>query len=131
MKKLFIGFFSILFFVACGNKKEETAPIDVKPANIAVGVGKITPQGGVSNLASPVAGIVSEIAVTTGGKYFRATDNASLKSIYSEIDQMEKVKISVHQYSKKQEEYKDLALLIFALLLMEILLRYTLFRNIP
>lgn len=68
MKKLFIGFFSILFFVACGNKKEETAPIDVKPANIAVGVGKITPQGGVSNLASPVAGIVSEIAVTTGNK---------------------------------------------------------------
>ena len=74
---------------------------------------------------------LNEIAVTTGGKYFRATDNASLKSIYSEIDQMEKVKISVQQYSKKQEEYKDLALLIFALLLMEILLRYTLFRNIP
>jgi Ca-activated chloride channel family protein len=44
---------------------------------------------------------------------------------------MEKVKISVQQYSKKQEEYKNLAMLIFALLLIEITLRYTLFRNIP
>ena len=42
----------------------------------------------------------------TGGQYFRATDNASLKEIYSEIDQMEKTKISVQEYSKKQEEYK-------------------------
>ena len=74
---------------------------------------------------------LNQIAVTTGGKYFRATDNASLKAIYSEIDQMEKVKISVQQYSKKQEEYKNLAMLIFALLLIEITLRYTLFRNIP
>lgn len=68
MKKLLIGFFTILFFVACGNKKEESALVVVKPANIAVGIGKITPQGGVSNLASPVSGIVSQIAVTTGSK---------------------------------------------------------------
>ena len=91
MKKLFIGFFSILFFVTCGNKKEETAPIDVKPANIAVGVGKITPQGGVSNLASPVAGIVSEIAVTTGNKVklndlLLTIDNTDASLALSEIN---------------------------------------------
>ncbi len=91
MKKLFIGFFSILFFVACGNKKEETAPIDVKPTNIAVGVGKITPQGGVSNLASPVAGIVSEIAVTTGNKVklndlLLTIDNTDASLALSEIN---------------------------------------------
>ena len=63
--------------------------------------------------------------------YFRATDNASLKEIYSEIDQMEKTKISVREYSKKQEEYKNWALLAFALLLAELLLRNTLLRNIP
>lgn len=68
MRKLFIGFFSILLFVTCGNKKEDKAPVEVKPANVAVGIGKITPQGGVSNLASPVAGIVSEISVMTGSK---------------------------------------------------------------
>ncbi len=74
---------------------------------------------------------LKQIAATTGGQYFRATDNASLKEIYSEIDKMEKTKISVQQFSKKQEEYKNWALLVFALLLIEVLLRNTLLRNIP
>lgn len=74
---------------------------------------------------------LKQVAATTGGQYFRATDNVSLKEIYSEIDKMEKTKISVQQYSKKQEEYKNWALLLFALLLVEILLRNTLLRNIP
>lgn len=74
---------------------------------------------------------LKQVAATTGGQYFRATDNNSLKEIYSEIDKMEKTKISVQQYSKKQEEYKNWALLLFALLLVEILLRNTLLRNIP
>ena len=75
--------------------------------------------------------VLKQIASTTGGQYFRATDNSSLKSIYEEIDRMEKTKISVQQYSKKQEEYKPWALLVFALLLVELLLRNTFFRNIP
>lgn len=74
---------------------------------------------------------LKQIASITGGQYFRATDNASLKAIYSEIDKMEKTKISVQEFSKKQEEYKHWAMLIFALLLVEILLRNTLLRNIP
>jgi Ca-activated chloride channel family protein len=74
---------------------------------------------------------LKQIATTTGGQYFRATDNTSLKSIYAEIDRMEKTKISVQEFSKKQEEYKNWALLIFALLLLELLLRNTLLRNIP
>lgn len=74
---------------------------------------------------------LKQISATTGGQYFRATDNASLKEIYSEIDKMEKTKISVQEYSKKQEEYKNWALLLFGLLLVEILLRNTLLRNIP
>ena len=75
--------------------------------------------------------VLKHIASTTGGQYFRATDNASLKEIYSEIDQMEKTKISVQEFSKKQEEYKNWALIVFALLLVEVLLRNTLLRNIP
>ena len=74
---------------------------------------------------------LKQIAATTGGQNFRATDNASLKEIYSEIDKMEKTKISVQEYSKKQEEYKNWAILLFSLLLVEILLRNTLLRNIP
>jgi Ca-activated chloride channel family protein len=74
---------------------------------------------------------LKQIATITGGQYFRATDNKSLKSIYEEIDQMEKTKIDVQQYSKKQEEYLPLALLVFSILLFELLLRNTLLRNIP
>lgn len=74
---------------------------------------------------------LKQIATTTGGQYFRATDNASLKAIYSEIDKMEKTKISVHEYSKKQEEYKELAFVLFMLLLLEILLKHTLLKKIP
>ena len=75
--------------------------------------------------------LLKKIASTTGGQYFRATDNSSLKTIYDEIDKLEKTKISVQQYSKKQEEYMPLALLVFALVLFELLLRNTLLRNIP
>ena len=75
--------------------------------------------------------VLKNIASITGGQYFRATDNASLQSIYQEIDQMEKTKISVQEYSKKQEEYLPLALLVFGLLLLELLLRNTWLKNIP
>ena len=74
---------------------------------------------------------LKQIAATTGGQYFRATDNASLKAIYAEIDQMEKTKISVQEFSKKQEEYMQWALLVLLLLLVEVLLKNTLLRNIP
>lgn len=74
---------------------------------------------------------LKQIAATTGGQYFRATDNASLKEIYTEIDKMEKTKIQVQEFSKKQEEYKNWALIVLALLLLEVLLRKTILRNIP
>ena len=74
---------------------------------------------------------MQQIATSTGGQYFRATDNASLRNIYAEIDQLEKTKINVQEYSKKQEEYKNIALIVFGLLLLELLLRYTLFKKIP
>ena len=74
---------------------------------------------------------LKQIASITGGQYFRATDNASLQAIYKEIDQLEKTKISMQEYSKKQEEYLPLALLAFALLLFEILVRNTWLKNIP
>ena len=67
---------------------------------------------------------LKQMAATTGGQYFRATDNASLKEIYSEIDKMEKTKISVQEYSKKQEEYKNWAILLFILLLVYAYITY-------
>ena len=45
------------------------------------------------------------IAQLTGGEYFRATDNTSLRNIYQQIDQMEKTKIRVREYSKRTEHF--------------------------
>ncbi|MGL5564000.1 MAG: vWA domain-containing protein [Tannerellaceae bacterium] len=76
-------------------------------------------------------GTLEQIASLTGGQYFRATDNASLKKIYSEIDKLEKSKISVQEFSKKQEDYHLWALIALLLLVFELLTRNTLLRNIP
>ncbi len=74
---------------------------------------------------------LQQIATITGGSYFRATDNKKLESIYKEIDQMEKTKINVENYKKKNEEYLPYAFLLLAFLLGEVLLRNTILRNIP
>jgi Ca-activated chloride channel homolog len=75
-------------------------------------------------------GILKEIAQTTGGKYFRATDNDKLVQVYNEIDKLEKSKIDVKQLSRRDEKYLLPALIAFCLLVLEILARNTIFRNL-
>jgi len=75
-------------------------------------------------------GILREISSTTGGRYFRATDNNKLIQVYNEIDKLEKSKIDVKQFTKKEEKYMGLAIAAFLLLAVEILIRNTLFRNL-
>lgn len=75
--------------------------------------------------------VLKQIAAVTGGQYFRATDNDKLKQIYQEIDQLEKSKIEVKHFSKKQEQYFWFALIGMLLLISEGVLRYTLLRKIP
>lgn len=72
-----------------------------------------------------------QIASSTGGVYFRATDNNKLKGIYEEIDRLEKTKMQVQEYSKRSEEYHRFALWALLLLLLEIVLRQTLTRSLP
>jgi len=75
-------------------------------------------------------GILKEIAQTTGGKYFRATDNDKLVQVYNEIDQMEKSKIDVKQFTRKEEKYLNPAIIAFLLLVIEILIRNTVLRKL-
>ena len=75
--------------------------------------------------------VLTEIAQMTGGTYFRATDNKKLSEIYTQIDKMEKTKVDVKQFSKKEEKYLFLSLIAAVLLFIDILLRNTIFRNIP
>jgi Ca-activated chloride channel family protein len=75
--------------------------------------------------------VLQKIAAMTGGKYFRATNNRKLEEIYKEIDRMEKSKIDVKQFSKRQEEYMRFALLAALLLLLEWVLGSTVLKKFP
>lgn len=75
--------------------------------------------------------VLKEIARITGGKYFRATDNDALKKVYEEIDQLEKTKIEVTEFSKKQEQFRRFAMIALVLIGLEVLLRTTFLRSIP
>lgn len=70
------------------------------------------------------------IAQMTGGEYFRATDNNSLKAIYQQIDQLEKTKIRVREYSKRTEHFAPFLLAALLCLLTELLLRFFVLRTI-
>jgi len=75
--------------------------------------------------------MLQEIASLTGGKYFRATDNKKLKDIYEEIDLLEKTKIQVTNYSKPVELFEIWVIIALAILILEILLKLTILKNIP
>jgi Ca-activated chloride channel family protein len=74
--------------------------------------------------------ILKEIALTTGGKYFRATDNDKLVQVYGEIDKLEKSKIDVRQFTRKEEKYLIPAIIAFFILAIEMLVRYTFLRKL-
>ncbi|MBQ5378842.1 MAG: VWA domain-containing protein, partial [Paludibacteraceae bacterium] len=65
-------------------------------------------------------GTLRRIAETTGGQYFRATDNNSLKQIYEQIDQLEKTKLRVREYSKHTENFMPYLIAALACLLLEV-----------
>jgi Ca-activated chloride channel family protein len=74
---------------------------------------------------------LTKIAQITGGMYFRATNTAALKNIYQEIDQLEKTKMSVQEFSEKQEDYLRFALWGLLFFLLEFLTKYVLLKNVP
>ena len=73
---------------------------------------------------------LQDIASTTNGKYFRASSNKALEAIYQEIDQLERSKIEVKEYHKKKEEFFIVALAAFVLLMIEFVLKHSIFRSI-
>ncbi len=75
--------------------------------------------------------VLKKIAGETDGKYFRATNTGKLKEIYSEIDKLEKTKIDVTEFHNYTEEFYPLALGALLLLVLDILLRFTLFKKLP
>ena len=74
---------------------------------------------------------LKKIANTTGGAYFRATDKSTLNDIFNEIDKLEKTKMDVKQFSHTEDNYLPWALALLALVIVELLARNTILRNIP
>ncbi len=73
--------------------------------------------------------LLKEIADVTGGKYFRATNNKKLVEIYDEINKLEKTDIEEIKFTTYQEKYRPLVLLAGLMLIVEWLLRHTIFRS--
>lgn len=74
---------------------------------------------------------LQEIADTTGGRYFRATDNEKLRAIYDEINRLEKSKVEVADFTTYTEEYLAWIVAALALLFAEFLIRTLILKRIP
>ena len=74
---------------------------------------------------------LEQIAKTTGGRYFRATDRDKLKSIYDEINSLEKSKVEITDLTIYHERFLPLLLLAIGLLVAEFLLEKVVLKRIP
>jgi len=75
--------------------------------------------------------LLTEIATETGGQYFRARDNESLKSIYRNIDGLEKSKVELINTIRYQDKFFPFVIGALFFLLLEVVLNYTIFRKFP
>lgn len=113
--------------------------LGIRVYTIGVGTNTVAPYpvmvGGTTQYVNVPAEIdtktLKDIAQSTDGGFYRATNNAELKEIYNDIDRLEKTKMDVKKFSKRYEAYEPFALIAILSLLLEILLRLTILRRIP
>lgn len=74
--------------------------------------------------------LLRKFSSETGGQYYRATDNQSLQKIYKQIDRLEKTKVEISSFKRYTELFAFYAFLALALLCLEAVLRWTIFRSI-
>jgi Ca-activated chloride channel family protein len=74
---------------------------------------------------------LTQIATRTGGKYYRADKTETLRSVYDEIDQLEKTEVEVKKYQRYRELFPLIALPGLVLLLLEVILNHTVWRKLP
>ena len=113
--------------------------LGIRVYTIAVGTNGVAPYpmqvGGTTQYVNMRADVdtqtLSQIAAQTDGNFYRATNTSELKKIYQDIDKLEKTKMDVKKFSKRYEAYQRFALVAVIALLLELLLRQTVFRRIP
>jgi len=101
-----------------------------------IGAGSDRPQGGgIFGFAQMGAEIdeatLQKIAEITDAEYFRATDLKSLERIYQQIDEMEKTKVELDQYTRYEEKFALFLVLGLACLSMELLLGFSRLGRLP
>ncbi len=74
--------------------------------------------------------LLKQISTETGGKYYRATNNKSLSSVYADIDKLEKTKVEISSYKNYAELFFPFAAIAIFCIAGEFILRYTVFRSI-
>ena len=75
--------------------------------------------------------LLAEIAESTGGRYFRATDNTMLAEIYSEINKLEKARTTVDSFPIYKELFGKYALLALLAILLELVFNWFIIRRLP
>ena len=75
--------------------------------------------------------LLKNIAESTNGRYYRATDNKKLEEIYNEIDKLEKTKIEVNVFKRHAEEFRLFTIIAMFLLVSVFILENTILRTIP
>lgn len=140
----------IILLTDGSNNAGDVAPRDAAGVAKALGVrlytigvgsqGEVDMQVGTDPFGRPITqkvkadideDVLKAMAQLTGGRYFRATNKSKLADIFDEIDQMEKTKMNIREFSRKEEEFLPFAIAAIVLLLMHILIRNTILRNIP
>lgn len=110
----------------------------VRVYTIGVGTNKVAPYpmpvaGGTQMVNIPVeidTKTLKNIAGTSDGNYYRATNTKELRQIYKDIDQLEKTRLNVKKFSKRYEAYQPFAIAALIILLLELLIRLTILRRI-
>ena len=73
--------------------------------------------------------LLKSIAAETGGSYYRATNNKKLEAIYEEIDKLERTEVEEIRYTKYHEKFRWFVYWALAALVLEWMLRHTLFKS--
>ncbi len=75
--------------------------------------------------------LLGRMAKDTGGKFFRATKDNSLESVFSEINQLEKTKVDVNKFTQYKDEFTKFLLYGIICYLFALVCNLYLFRRVP
>lgn len=112
--------------------------LGIRVYTIGIGTTSVAPYpmpvaGGVQYVNIPVeidTKTLKDIAMTSDGNFYRATNTKQLKQIYEDIDKLEKSRLNVKKFSKRYEAFQPFAIIALLLFVSEILLRLTIFKKV-